>query len=160
MNMERNSGFTLVEVIAVFVVLTIVTMVVASFLLDYRADLTARTGVIKSHLCYAQSRAMNSSVIWGIVFAGSTYSLYRDKDGDNIVDNDEKVRLPAEDSDAVALPSGMTVSGAGIVSFDSWGSPFTDAAAQTPQSGARTITVSMGSDTSNLRIIPNTGFIW
>lgn len=159
MSIQKNSGFTTVEVIAVLIVMAIVTVVVVSLLGDYKADLIAQTGVIKSHLRFAQSRAMNSNVIWGIEFAGSTYSLYRDKDGDNTVDNDEKAPLPAEDTDTVTLPPGITVSGAGIVSFDSWGRPFTDVAAQTPQSGERTITISMGSDTNNLKIIPNTGFI-
>jgi len=110
--------------------------------------------VIKVHLQYAQTRAMGSNEIWGIDFdTAATYSLFRNGD------TTDTVNLPGEDSDSVTLPSGMSVIGAGIVSFDEWGKPYTDAAGGTAQAGDRTITISSGGDSESITITKDTGFI-
>ena len=150
-----SSGFTMIEVVTVLIVLAIISAVVVSRIFSTSTyELAAQVEVVKVHLQYAQTRAMGSNEIWGINFnTTTTYSLFRDGDTGNTVN------LPGEDN-PVSLPDGITVSvsGAGIVSFDEWGKPYTDAAGGTAQAGERTITVSSGSDTS-ITITPNTGFI-
>ena len=144
----------MIEVIVVLIMLAILGAVVASRVFSTETyELAAQAEVVKTHLRYAQTRAMGSDTIWGIDFNGSTYSLFRNGDtGDTMT-------LPGEDSDPVTLPSGMSVSGAGIVSFDNWGKPYTDETGGTSQVGERTITVSSGSDTELITITPNTGFV-
>jgi len=144
----------MIEVIVVLIMLAILGAVVASRVFSTETyELAAQAEVVKTHLRYAQPRAMGSDTIWGSDFNGSTYSLFRNGDtGDTMT-------LPGEDSDPVTLPSGMSVSGAGIVSFDNWGKPYTDETGGTSQVGERTITVSSGSDTELITITPNTGFV-
>jgi MSHA pilin protein MshC len=107
-------------------------------------ELIAQTDVIKAHLRYAQARAMGSDVIWGIEFKGSTYSLF--KNGNT----SDTVTFIGESSDTLNLPSG--ISATEIVSFDSWGKPYTDALGQTDHLGGQIGGLS-------ITITPNTGFI-
>ncbi len=152
-----DRGFTVLEVVIILIVMGIIGVIVVSRLWSTDVDLIAQTGVIKTHLRYAQSRAMNTDVIWGIDLTGSTYSLFKNGSTAN------KVILPAEDSNTRSLPSGVSVETA-IISFDSWGIPHTDAAATDGQELAagdaeEEITVSSGGDTRTITVTPNTGFI-
>jgi MSHA pilin protein MshC len=149
---KNNRGFTLVEFISVLLIMGIVAAVAVSRVGTSNNKVIAQIEVVKSHLRYAQSRAMNSDKIWGIRFNSSSYWLFKDGNTSN------KVTFPAEDSDTVTLPSGMSV-GTEIVSFDSWGKPCTDASGGTPQSGDRTITFSPSLSNHLIVITKNTGFI-
>lgn len=155
--LKMNQGFTVLEIIVILIVMGIIGVIAVSRLWGTDVDLIAQNEVIKTHLRYAQSRAMNTDVIWGINLTGSTYSLFKNGSTAN------KVILPAEDSNTRSLPSGITVETA-IISFDSWGIPHTDAAATDGQELAagdpeEEITVSSGGDTKTITITPNTGFI-
>ncbi|MEN6422815.1 MAG: type II secretion system protein [Smithella sp.] len=149
-----QGGFTMIEIISVLVIIAIVTAVVITRMAstkDY--DLAAQTEVVKTHLRLAQSRAMNSSQIWGINISGNTvYSLFNNGNTANVV------RLPSQNADNVTLPAGMTIT-TGIVSFDAWGKPYTDAAGTAAQSGERTLTLSKGGDSKTISITQNTGYI-
>ena len=151
-NIQKHHGFTLLEVIAVLVVMGIITAIALSRFSIISPDLMARTEILKSHLRYAQSRALNTNAVWGIRFSNAAYWLFNNGSINN------RVALPGEDSNSVTLPSGMSA-GTGIVSFDSWGRPCTDQAGQTIQSGDRTITISCGGDSKTATITQNTGFI-
>lgn len=153
MRTQNNGGFTLIEVIAVLVVLSIVSVVFATRLIGTDTELIAAADVIKTHLRYAQARAMSSNVIWGIDFKGNTYAMFKNKNGDATVDADEAVALPGEDFDTISLPSG--ISATEIVAFDSWGKPCSDAGAGTPYSADNVITIG----TLSITITKNTGFI-
>ncbi|MDI9570435.1 MAG: type II secretion system protein [Pseudomonadota bacterium] len=157
---RRNGpfGFTLLEVIAVLLIMGVVAAVLFAGSIstdEYRAKSQAE--VIKSHLRHAQSQAMNSSVVWGIHFIdGSRYAMF--KDGNTGV----QVQIAGADSNPVDLSGqGITISnlGSGIVSFNSWGTPHTDAQAVTAQSGTRTLTVTKGDVSESIQITPNTGYI-
>ncbi|HBO83884.1 MAG: hypothetical protein A2073_04625 [Deltaproteobacteria bacterium GWC2_42_11] len=149
-------GFTIIEVIAVLLIVIISSAVVASMM--FSTDLykiTSETEKLKAHIRYAQSLALNSNVVWGIHFSDEThYAIF--KNG-NINDT---VILPGEDSTPVELPAGVTVQDTvtGIISFDSWGKPYTDAAATVP--GGANITVSLsGVPDESITVTQNTGFI-
>ena len=145
MRIENHKGFTFIELIMVLVVATVIAVIAISRLMSSGTELIAQTDVIKAHLRYAQARAMGSDVIWGIEFQGSTYSLF--KNGNT----SDTVTLIGEDSDTLNLPSGISASE--IVSFDSWGKPYSDATGQTDHPGGQ-----IGTGLS-INITPNTGFI-
>ena len=152
------NGFTTIEVIAVLIIVGVIAAVVVSrFTGTSTYSVPSVAEQLKNHLRYAQNRAMNSNIIWGIHFIDSThYTIFKD------ADTTHTITPPGADSDPVDL-SGRGVSlgglGSNIVSFDDWGRPYTDAIANTLQSGARSITVSGGGASVTIQITPNTGYI-
>ena len=103
MNVRNNRGFTLIELISALLIMGIVAAVVISRVGTSNNEVIAQMEVVKSHLRYAQSRAMNSDLVWGIRFDTDKYWLF--KEGDIT----KKVTFPAEDSDTANLPSGMSM---------------------------------------------------
>ena len=139
-------GFSLIEAIAVLLLMGIIsTVVISRYSSADLYQLVSEEGILKNHLRYAQFRAMSDQVAWGISLSGNSYTLQ--KDGAIA-----PYALPGEDSQVHMLPSGVSVSaGSGtIILFDQWGSPgIVD----------QSITLSAGSDSRTITIIKNTGFI-
>jgi len=135
-----QQGFTLIELIAVFLLLSIMAAIAVSHSTDFglEADLRGATEVVKGHLRYAQTKAMNSDVSWGINFAGSTYTLQNASSA--------TAALPGE------VPQDMTfASTVNPVMFENrWGSP---------GSATITVTVSKGGSSQTVTVTRNTGFI-
>lgn len=153
---EKNrNGFTLLEVVTVIFILGIMAAVVAIKFLDINTvNLNSEADLFKSHLRYAQSRAMNTNTIWGInISSANQYSLFQNGN------SADTVKLPGQDNLTLSLPTGVSFGATGIISFDTWGRPYTNAAGITAQSGARVITLSLGGSSKNITIIQNTGFI-
>jgi MSHA pilin protein MshC len=140
----------MLEAVVIVIILGVFTAMVVARVTDRTAELVGQTDVIKTRLRYAQSRAMNSSIIWGIQFSGNSYSLF--KNGNTA----DRVILPGENADTVSLPTGMSA-GTAVVSFDGWGIPHTDAAATTP--GGSIITVSGSGGNRTITVTQNTGFV-
>jgi MSHA pilin protein MshC len=165
MEIQNKAGFTLLEVIAVLVVLSVVTVVFAARLMDTGAELVAATDVIKTHLRYAQSRAMSDNQIWGIFCTGTKYWLYK---GGNIND---KVILPGEKVDTIDItvytdeePIWRSISAIEgfTISYDDWGIPYVNPGAGSKLGSGHQysqITVWSGSNSATITITPNTGFI-
>lgn len=135
-----QAGFTLIEVIAVFILMGVLAAMAISRSLDAtgEAEVAGATEVVKNHLRYAQVRAMNADLAWGLNFAGSSYTL-RDANG-------ATASLPGD------LPQGMTfVASVNPVMFEKrWGSP-----------GGTTIlvTVTKGAVSRTITVTRKTGFI-
>lgn len=133
-------GFTLIEIIAVLVLMGILSVIAVVHSNDFgvEAEVRGAAEVVKNHLRYAQTKAMNADVAWGIDFAGATYFL-EDANHVNAV-------LPGD------LPRGMTFSATvNPVLFENrWGSP-----------GDATITVTIGKGgiSQTVTVTKNTGFI-
>jgi len=147
-------GFTIIEVLAVLMLMSIVAaiaIVSAPSFSSYQT--TPEAEVIKGHLRYAQTRAMDTSTIWGITFAGGSYTLFNNITGSNPI-------LPGVSSSTATLPSGMTIT-AGTVSFDTWGTPYTDTGATSAQNtgGYRSFNLTLGTTTALIQVSDNTGFI-
>lgn len=140
---SRCSGFTLIEIIAVLLLIGIVSAVVVSRSLDNNAEIVGETEVIKGHLRFAQTRAMNSDQTWGIRFTGGTVTLL-----ENGVAS--AISLPGQNISSYTLVKGSAASSTNPVVFDEWGSPGSDVI---------TVTVSIGSDSRSFGITPLTGFI-
>jgi prepilin-type N-terminal cleavage/methylation domain-containing protein len=150
----NQRGFTLIEMVMVLIVMAIMGTFIMSRATTGN-DLIAQTEILKSHLRYAQIKAMNDTDVnvpggWGIHLTNnSSYTLYRD----NAIAND---LLPGETAQTHTLPSGVTISTDcnptcnSTCKFDEWGSP-----------GATTLTMTLtqGTSTSTISITKNTGFV-
>ena len=148
----------MIEVIAVLVILGIISAVVmvkVSSIID-ESNLNSEGDVIKGHLRYAQALSMNNTLNWGITFSGGSYTIFTNPS--------TTVELPGGTGNPGALatatlPSGMTIT-TGTVSFDSWGTPYTDTLATSLQTGGpRSFTLSLGGNTVTILIWDDTGLI-
>lgn len=143
---SRQAGFTMIEIIAVLLIIGVVTAFVVSRIGYTTAyDLNSQMEVIKAHLRLAQSRAMSSSNPWGINFATSTtYYLFQG------AGSTAPLLILGEDSATVNLitkKSGLTITSAPQrITFDAYGSP-----------GTATVTVITNG--GNITVTKNTGFI-
>jgi prepilin-type N-terminal cleavage/methylation domain-containing protein len=148
----RNKGFTVIEVIAVLIILGILAAIAVSRVMSNQNDLLTQADILKSQLRYAQLRALSgdptgTTVTWGIDFsASSSYTLVTSAGSAGL--------LPAENSSTHTFPpaSGVTVTGVpSTVNFDSWGSPVGGIAIVTlNQSGSTPVVITVSA---------NTGFI-
>jgi prepilin-type N-terminal cleavage/methylation domain-containing protein len=142
----HQRGFTMIEMVVVLIVMAIVSTFIWTRSTPSNNDLIAQADILKSHLRYAQIRAMNDTEHWGIYIpdAGS-YILFRK--------NAQAISLlPGEAAQTHTLPTGITVTvGAGSTyNFDDFGSPGLS---------TLTITLSQGTATTNVTITKNTGYI-
>ena len=154
---NRISGFTPLEVLVVLVIIGIISIIIIGRSDIGQTDLLAQTEVIKSHIRYAQSRAMNSDRIWGIFCdaSGQSYWLFVDGDPHN-----EKRKLPGEESYTVDLiPYKLTLTPIPLT-FDNRGRPCSDnnGTELLPNNLALTLAAGGGA-TSTITITRNTGFI-
>ena len=139
-----NHGFTLIEIIATLIVLGILASVAAVIFSSMDDEkLATEVEILKSHLRYAQSRAMTDNVSWGIAFSGNSYTLQTGG-------STSTSYLPNDDSSTHNLQRGVTASTTPVVAFDNFGSP---------GGGEISITLSAGGDSRKITITKNTGFI-
>lgn len=137
-------GFTLIEAVAVLILIGILAAVAIARVTDNDADVRAAQDKLKAHVRFAQMQAMNSELSWGIRATGGSYYLFEDGDESN------KKLLPSESELMVDFPSGFNP--AFIVSFDQWGRPCTDLAGNTLAGSS----IPIG---GGMSITPETGFI-
>lgn len=139
-----QSGFTMIEIIAVLILLSIVAAIATSHIGDTRVDVVGATEVLKGHLRYSQVKAMNSATPWGINFNSGSYVLEQNGSA-------SATPLPGKGNSTLTLPAGVTVSSTiDPLNFDQWGSPGAVTA---------TVTVTDGTNTRTITITKNTGFI-
>jgi len=169
----RNSrGFTLLEIVAVLVILGILSAIVFATRTNTEADLFTATEALRSHLRYAQTQAMNKNTLlppqnqilsWGIRCDGNQYWLFS---GVNPAANIQT--LP--DTTAVAN-QGVSLAAKGMranaftVFFDERGIPYsayTNATVNvrwTDNDNPIVVTDLNSGATRNITITPLTGFI-
>lgn len=137
-------GFTLIEVIAVLVIVGIVSAVAISRSVSSSSfSLASEAQILKTNLRYAQAKALSDNTSWGLALTSSAYTLQNNGANSSNV-------LPGESLPTHTMPAGVTCVGAATVTFDSWGSPGTS---------TQTITLSGGGDTNTITITRETGFI-
>jgi prepilin-type N-terminal cleavage/methylation domain-containing protein len=152
-----NSGFTMIEMISVLVVIGIIGVTVVGHQISLGTEARTQANIIKNHLRYAQSLCMNSNMVWGICCDGNDYWLFQNGD------TSQEVMLPTEETEKVSLSDRGISMAAFTVSFTTadvmGGIPCTDAGASMVQIGDRNITVSSGGDSETITITQNTGYI-
>ena len=144
---STEKGFTLIEVIAVLVILGIITAYILFSTTNNNNNLHTEVDMFKSHLRYAQYIALcgDGTYTWRINAGANSYTFSR------LPAASAPFSLPGETSDTHTFASGVTITaGAGTINFNQWGSP-----------GANdiTITLSQGGESGNIIITRNTGFI-
>ena len=157
MTIYRNAkGFTLIEIVAVLIVLGILSAVVISRGISTSdVNLKAQAEVLKSHIRYAQFRAMNMksdtalcNASFGIGISGNSYFLFRDCNTGN------KMALPGASSDTVSLPNVTLSPSPTVITFDDWGRPYPNANGTGTSSS---ISLSLSGEPIN--ITKNTGYV-
>jgi MSHA pilin protein MshC len=142
----NSSGFTMLEIIAVLVVLAIATAVAVSRGMPTQNDLISQADIVKTHLRFAQLKALNDDVnTWSIAFASDSYTL--SCTGSSCPASSPT--LPSDSSSSHTFPNGVTASTA-TITFDRWGSP---------GGSDLTINLTQGSQTITITIAANTGYI-
>jgi len=155
------SGFTILEIIAVLVLLGILAVVAVNRL---SSDVAARAeaNALQAALRYAQSRAMADVYTWGLSFTSSGYTL---------VENNPHVTavLPGQGGASRTMPSGVSLGwslAAGSSIFFDWrGQPVTSTITNAGDSApaasvTQSITVKQsGQDAVVVTVTPYTGFV-
>jgi prepilin-type N-terminal cleavage/methylation domain-containing protein len=147
-------GFTMMEIIAVLVIIGIIAVVAVSLMSSTTAyDLPSQVEVVKNHLRYAQIRAMNTDTIWGINFnSATTYYLFQG------IGSTTPVQIPGENGATINLAakkSSLTITPptGGVVAFDSYGRPLNNSGT------LLTADVTVATTGGNITVTKNTGFI-
>ena len=73
-----KSGFTMIEVVAVLVLIGIISAVTVSTLPKVGESEFSERLLLKSNLRYARQRSMDTEDNWSVSFGGNTYTLLRD----------------------------------------------------------------------------------
>ena len=148
--MARKRGFTLIEVIAVLIVLGIIAAVALSRLTMSGTELYTERDILQSNLRFAQFKALtnnnNAATTWGISFAGNSYTLSLTNGSTDTTNTN----FPSDSSATHTLSGGVTVTAPASVTYDFWGSP---GAANIP------VTLAQGGVTISFNITGTTGFI-
>jgi len=141
-----EKGFTIIEVIAVIVLISILAAYAASRM-NLDTNLQAEADIFKSNLRYAQQIALcgNNTYTWRIGVGENSYTFTRLDSANNSVN----MWLPSGDS-TVNFPTGITAGWTGTINFDQWGSPGGDDII---------ITLDDGSTTRDITVTKNTGFV-
>ena len=167
---SNRKGFTLLEVVAVLVIMVIMTAVALTRLVSNQNNLIAATDTLTSQLRLAQAKAMNTdaptantSSSWGVSFSSSTqYYLFNCANAIGCTPATNQKSFPGGGNIIMDLTKqGVQVTnGALILAFDRFGTPYSDAALTTPLAAQLTLTLKDNNgNTKTINITPQTGMI-
>ena len=162
---HKEHGFTLIEIVVVMVLISIVAAAVftRSITTD-ELNLRSRAEKIQNHIRYAQSMALKTDQVWGIVSSGPQYWLFK---GYLPSEVNTAQNLPGEEPGKIIMTgSGMDLNNF-LLFFDQIGKPYrtyTDPSNNLPVSAAAPVTIIItseedGSIKRQLSITPETGLI-
>lgn len=154
----RAPGFSVIEVVAVLVLLAVLGVAAFNSLSTSGTRAVAVADGLRAAIRYAQSRAMADVYTWGITISSNGYALYTNNPAA------AGQALPGQGSNVYAMPSGVTLGGDAVVAFDWRGQPVTGnvtspggtATARTTPVG---ITVRESSTSVAVTVTPYTGFV-
>jgi prepilin-type N-terminal cleavage/methylation domain-containing protein len=166
-HLKEDSGFTLIEVILVMVIITLISTVVITRSRDLSTGLISQSDIMKTHLRYAQTLAMSAggSDIFGVNCDANKYWLFKGAapdsnilkltDDASYIDADDKLDLAPKNIQASTF----------TVFFDNRGIPYstyTDETSNIPLSPDLTVSVTPTGEASPIQTITITeltGFI-
>ncbi len=156
---SNNQGFTLIEVIAVLIILGTVSAIVISKTGNFASgnDVIMEAEILKYNLRYAQMKAMNSKddEIWQITFPdASSYVLQQYNSVTSSWDNED---LPGQTSATHTFASNISATAYPTSRYNNWGTPVQNDRT-TAETANLTITVSDGTNSRSLIVTKNTGF--
>jgi MSHA pilin protein MshC len=132
---ESEPGFTVIEIIAVLLVIGIIAAVaVVNFGVgDVQSE--AQSARLAQHLRLAQSRSLRQGSLWGVHLdsGADQYWLFR------VPDESNRIIFPGEESDTISVDS---LAAPARVTFDRFGRPCVDPGAENPIASDRDISVS------------------
>ena len=142
--LKMEKGFTLLEIITIIVIIGIIGAITASRIISTDTyGIIGELDKVKSHLRYAQGRAIRTDSNlgisnWGIRFnSASTYWLFQ-----NVVTN--QIRFAGQDSNQVTL-SKLSITAAPLtITFDRFGSPGAADIPVATSGGSITVTADTG----------------
>jgi prepilin-type N-terminal cleavage/methylation domain-containing protein len=158
---RKNSGFTLIEMVVVLVLISIISATVFSrSITTDRINFVGQVDKIRNHIRYAQSLAMksldmNSDKRWGIKCASNRYWLFT---YENLGDQNTPVILPGQKSDRINLSDMGVTMAAFTLFFDGLGKPYI-ASFNSALGSFLDIAIAAGSESRTLRVYPETGLI-
>ena len=167
-NSEKHSrGFTVIEIIAILLIIAILGVVVVSRMTSTKPyNVAAEVETLKANLRYAQFRAMSdadkrvssNATTWGISFSGNSYTLQKTEVG--VVPT--TTNFPGDNSPTHNFPGGISLTtslGTPVtITYDAWGIP---SVSGTPITLDLTITIKItdGTSSQTITVTKNTGFI-
>ncbi len=154
----RRHGFTMLELIAVLVVMGIIATAAMSSVDFSPYDVTSEAETFKANLRFAQTLGFaqgelppgSDDNIWGIQLSGGSYSLTMNGSAQNTVN------MPGQTSATYTLPDNVTITGS-TMNFDFRGRPVS--AVNAPIGGDTMYTVSDGSTSVTVTVLQNTGVV-
>ena len=163
----KEHGFTLIEMVVVLVLISIIaaTIFTRSITTD-ELNLLSRAEKVQNHIRYAQSMALKTNDVWGILSSGPQYWLFN---GYRSADVTTGKLLPGENTDKIILTgSGVSLNNF-LLYFDNIGRPYKILNHDNPglnqpvtTANPLTITITSEEDVSIKRILsitPETGLI-
>lgn len=160
---EKSRGFTLIEIIAVLILIAIMSVIAVSKITSTaQVNLKATAEELKSNIRYVQLRAMSMSsqdttcnAAFGISTTSNSYFMFRDCNTSN------KVVLPGASSNTITLPTGMTLTTVNYINFNNWGSPCTNQLGSPPAASniILSLTSSSVAQSETITITKNTGYV-
>lgn len=152
MNIRDNRGYALIEIISVFLLISVISAYVVSSGVDINAELAGEAEIVKSHLRYVQYLALsNETNELAIKFSDTndSYTLLKNNIEDNNLPNEDSATHTLQPGLTIILPSNIPVNK--TISFDKWGSPVPN--------DTYKIIISDGINTKEFEIIKNTGAV-
>ena len=152
----RTTGFTLLELVMVLVVMGLLAVAVATSISGDDNNLSKEAEVLRLRLRYTQAYAMGKGHDFGVSCTDNRYFMFKG------TATGTPLRFPGESSTTYALPSDISVTNF-LVSFDEWGTPYSDAAHNTALSNDVTINMSTstssGSKSQTITVTALTGLV-
>ena len=153
-------GFTLLEIVAVIMIMAALSAVVATKVMDSdEVNLRTEADVLASHLRYAQAMSMGTLTPYGISYAAGTpvtYTLFRSTAPAT------PLAMPGEQSPTVSMPSGLGLAlstGGNVITFTAMGVPCSDTSGAVPLAADATFTLSLSGNNETVTVTQETGFI-
>ncbi len=160
LGMKRNTAFTLIELIIVFAIAAILAAVVVARAPGTKPNLNSVAQQLASDIRYTQSLAMSRAQSYQLILSATSYQIQTSSG--TVVTNEttgqNTMPMPTQPNYyAVTITLPPTNLPNNIISFDSSGTPYTDAATTVTLNSAAVITLTSGTNTSTVTIQPQTG---